>query len=265
MNTAPEDATAENPLPVAWRIHHATETVSTNLDARAGRHGDVYCADFQTAGRGRLDHRWLSPPGANLMMSVVLSVDGLDPARVSTLPLVVGLAVVRALKPVLPGAEVELKWPNDVFVDGRKISGILCERQGDAVIAGIGVNVRQSSFPPEIAARATSLALCGAQASSVAAVRDAVLVEIAALYALWRESGFAAVHPSVVAVDFLKGRSVAVRQTDDDAAPVVGVANGICADGALDVGGVRIYAGEVSQYQKLRESRPVVGKTGDVP
>ena len=78
-----------------WNLHHKRETASTNLDAREGRHRDVFTADFQTAGRGRLDHTWSSPPGTNLLMSVVLAVDGLAPERVATLPLVAGLAVAR--------------------------------------------------------------------------------------------------------------------------------------------------------------------------
>ena len=85
-----------------WMIHHKPETASTNLDARAGRHGDVFTADFQTAGRGRLDHKWLSTPGENLMLSAVLDVGDCPPDRVATLPLVVGLAVIEGLSPLLP-------------------------------------------------------------------------------------------------------------------------------------------------------------------
>ena len=85
-----------------WTIHHQPSTASTNLDARAGRHGDVFTADFQTAGRGRLDHKWLSAPGENLMLSAVLDVGDCPPDRVATLPLVVGLAVIAGLSPLLP-------------------------------------------------------------------------------------------------------------------------------------------------------------------
>ena len=241
-----------------WRIRHKVETVSTNLDAREGVHGDVFTADYQTAGRGRLDHKWLSPPGTNLMMSVVLSVEGLAPEQVATLPLVVGLAVTWALN----GQEARspgwgagsgerascpfaiLKWPNDVLVGGKKIAGILCERNGDNVIAGIGVNVGQTEFPIEILERATSLALNGRDARSPGEVRDTILDELDKLYGIWRESGFAAVYSEIAAVDFLKGREIAVRQTDDDSAPVSGVSNGIMPDGSLDVGGVKVYAGE---------------------
>ena len=254
-----------------WRIHHKAETASTNLDARTGRHGDVFTADYQTAGRGRLDHKWLSPPGANLMMSVVLSVDGLAPEQVATLPLVVGLAVIKVVgsdvlgRPQPPENEnsvlcrlraarrsaptVQLKWPNDVLVDGRKIAGILCERNGDNVIAGIGVNVRQTEFPPEIATRATSLQIaCGAPGGralpSSDTVRDQILSQLDKWYGIWRSDGFAAVYPEIAAVDFLSGREIAVRQSDDDPAPVIGVSNGIMPDGSLDVGGTKVYAGE---------------------
>ena len=248
---------------INWRIHHKAETVSTNLDAREGRHGDVFTADYQTAGRGRLDHKWLSPKGANLMMSVVLSVDGLEPEQVATLPLVVGLAVAKvangqdARSTSGAAGDVErasrpfarLKWPNDVLVNGKKIAGILCERNGDSVIVGIGVNVGQTEFDKEIADRATSLALVlpalvSGLPSPVLSVRDAILRELDRWYALWRAGGFSAVHPAIAAIDLLRGRTVSVRQADDDSSPVTGVSNGIMDDGSLDVGGVKVYAGE---------------------
>ena len=67
-----------------WTIHHKAVTESTNLDARDGKPGDVFTADEQTAGRGRLDHTWISPPGKNLMLSVVLDVKGVEPQEVAT-------------------------------------------------------------------------------------------------------------------------------------------------------------------------------------
>ena len=231
-----------------WRIHHKAETASTNLDAHAGHHGDVFTADYQTAGRGRLDHKWLSPPGTNLMMSVVLSVEGLAPEQVATLPLVIGLAVIKAMDELvgrtLRVRRNQLKWPNDVLVDGRKIAGILCERNGNNVIAGIGVNVGQTEFDKEIAERATSLVLHAPQVPSLLEVRDVLLRELDKWYGIWRAAGFAAVYSEIAAIDFLKGREIAVRQTDDDPAPIVGISNGIMSDGSLDVGGVKVYAGE---------------------
>ena len=260
---------------IRWQIHQKAETASTNLDARAGGHGDVFVADFQTAGRGRLDHKWLSPPGANLMMSAVLSVAGLSCEAVSTFPLVVGLTVVRAVRGLLP-AEVArtvlLKWPNDVLVGGRKVAGILCERDGERVIVGIGVNVKQREFPQEIAKKAISLGSvpgfpAGAAPSSsgsvplvrsgaVPLVRDAVLAALGDSYADWRERGFAAIYPQVCAVDFLRGQALAVRQTDEDAQPVRGICRGIQSDGSLLVGDIRVYAGEAHVEEIVGEACP---------
>lgn len=239
---------------VEWRIHHVAETTSTNTDARGGCHGDVFTADFQTAGRGRLDHKWLSPPCTNVMMSAVLSVGGLSPEQTSTLPLVVGLAVARGLSPFLQPIEGPLpmlKWPNDVFIKGRKVAGILCELDGDKVIAGIGINVKSQKFPLEIEKTATSLedivGVFPEGVEPVPMVRDAVLKEIERLYGIWVERGFAAIWPQIAKIDFLRGQTLSVRQTDDDAEPVVGVSGGIQPDGSLDVGGERVYAGEAHE------------------
>ena len=203
-----------------WNIHHFAETDSTNRLAVAGWPGDVFTAEHQTAGRGRLDHKWLSRPGENLMMSAVVGVAGIEPAEVATFPLAVGLAVAEALSQLV--ANVRLKWPNDIVVVGygqesRKLSGILCERHGDCVVAGIGVNVRQTDFPPEISQRATSLRLLGCDAS-VLGIRDTILDALSLVLDCWRRDGFVAL----------------LHRID----------SGIASDGSLIVSGERIYAGE---------------------
>lgn len=222
-----------------WRIHHLAQTVSTNLDARQGVDGDVFTADFQSAGRGRLDHRWLSPARVNLLMSAVVGVDGLEPPQVSTLPLVVGLSVVKALPHEVRGEKVFLKWPNDILVGRRKVAGILCERHGDIVIAGIGVNVKEQEFPSEIADRATFLG-----DESIEAVRDKILASLGTCLEKWRKNGFVSLLPEITAVDCLRNRLVAVRKTDNDIMPARGICRGITLSGALDVGGEEVYAGE---------------------
>lgn len=223
-----------------WRIHHRAETASTNIDAREGSHGDVFTADFQTSGRGRLDHRWLSPPGVNLLMSAVLDVGGISPEEAATFPLVAGLSVVKALPERIRGDKVMLKWPNDVLLGNRKLAGILCERHGDTVIAGIGVNVGKQEFAPEIAARATFLG-----EDSVLPVRERILESLGGYYGRWRDGGFAALHREIARLDCLRGRTVTVRRVDDDAEALTGVCAGIMLSGALDVGGCEVYAGEV--------------------
>ena len=239
-----------------WTIHSKRKTESTNLDARGGRHRDVFTAGYQTAGRGRLDHKWLSPEDTNLMMSVVLSVDGLAPEQVAILPLVAGLAVTKAVAWLVawnPDSRhktegVKLKWPNDVWVEGKKIAGILCERNGDNVIVGIGVNVRQRVWPKELNGRATSLLQETGKEFKIAQVRNAVLDQLGKWYGMWRDKGFSVVYPEITGIDVLRGREISVRQTDDDATPIAGVCGGIRPNGSLDVDGMPVYAGEAHVF-----------------
>jgi len=220
-------------------------TTSTNLDARSGVPGDVFTAEFQTAGRGRLDHKWQSAKSENLMFSMVLGVGERPPAEIATLPLVVGLSIVSSLSSILyPLSSVSLKWPNDILVGGRKLCGILCERAGDNVIAGVGVNVNQTAFPSDIADRATSLALLVKGTVDREAVLQALIASINAHHARWMANGFALLLPELSAYDVLSGRTVSVRATDDDAEPITGMCGGVQSDGSLLVGDKRVYAGE---------------------
>ena len=229
-----------------WRIIHKSVTASTNADAHHGKPGDVFTADFQTAGRGRLDHVWKSCAGKNLMMSAVVDVSGLEPERVATFPLVVGLSVCEAVERIGQSLQALLKWPNDVLVGGRKLAGILCERFGDSVIAGVGVNVGEREFPSDIADRATSLSLLlpAGAVPAVDEVRDAVLERLAANLPAWHGRGLAAHLPRLAVRDCLAGREIAVLRTDGDAEPARGACGGIAEDGSLIVAGERIYAGE---------------------
>ena len=228
-----------------FRFHRKETTASTNADAREGRPGDVFVAEFQTAGRGRLDHEWHAARGENLTFSVVLDAANASPAEVATLPLVVGLAVARYVSSLLGGAaDVSVKWPNDVLVGGRKICGILCERNGDAVIAGVGLNVNQTGFPADIAARATSLRLAAGSPFDREGVLNGVVAEIGDMHSRWLRGGFAALRGGFAAFDVLKGREVAVLATDGDAAPIKGLCGGVQEDGSLLVGETRVYAGE---------------------
>lgn len=228
---------------MTWTFHHKSVTTSTNADAHGAAAGHVFTADLQTAGRGRLDHVWQSPAGENLTFSAVLDVAELDPLHTATLPLVAGLAVADALEPVLAGCALALKWPNDVWVDGRKIAGILCERAGDTVIVGIGVNVRQTRFPPALAVRATSLAAHGVDRSPHD-VLHGILSALDRLLPIWRTQGFAALHDRFASRDCLKGRNVSVFRTDADREPLTGLCTGVQPDGTLCVAGESVFAGE---------------------
>lgn len=149
----------------AGKLHFAPSTGSTNSDgmaaARSGApHGSVFFADEQTAGRGRGGHAWHSAAVEGLYVSVVLRLP-IPAVRLPLLPLAAGLAAANAIHTV-SGLTVDLRWPNDLLIGPRKTGGILVEA-GSApqglphAVAGIGINVHQRSFDPELATPATSL------------------------------------------------------------------------------------------------------------
>ncbi len=229
---------------MSWRVHHLAETASTNLLARQGEPGDVWSTDFQTAGRGRLDHVWHAARGSAVMLSAVIDISDVPIERVPTLTIAVGLAVLRTALDFVTKGQLELKWPNDVWVDKRKIAGILCEQHGGRAIIGIGLNVFEGSFPADLAARATALALWSSRPLTCATVEERLLSHLDQCVTTWKQEGLAAFAAEIEAVDALKGRFVEIRQMDDDPEPLKGLCRGIAADGTLIVGDKPIYAGE---------------------
>jgi len=168
------------PFDVRW-LPSTTSTmdVASKLAHEGAPHGVVIAADEQTAGRGRRGTTWISPPGAGLYFSFISRPS----AGAALITLAAGVAVREGIK-TATGLGADLKWPNDVIVDRRKLAGILAEgvaigSPGQAVIIGIGVNVLPAAYPPDVAARATSLE--GELARPID--RGVVLCEI--LIALW--------------------------------------------------------------------------------
>jgi BirA family transcriptional regulator, biotin operon repressor / biotin---[acetyl-CoA-carboxylase] ligase len=119
--------------------------------------GAVVVADEQTEGRGRLGRQWLAPAGTSLLVSVLLRPD-VEPTRLPELSLVAGRACAEAIAETA-GLETEVKFPNDVLVEGRKVAGILAEASEGRVVLGIGVNVSQEAgqLPAQARTPATSL------------------------------------------------------------------------------------------------------------
>jgi BirA family biotin operon repressor/biotin-[acetyl-CoA-carboxylase] ligase len=234
---------------VLIRIRSVAETASTNDDmaalARAGEpEGSWLRADSQTSGRGRLGRRWQPVPG-NLYASTLVRVSRSDPPA-ATLALVASLALDQVVSAYLPRDRVMLKWPNDVLVDGAKLSGILLEAESDAIVIGIGVNL--AGHPEDTGRRTTSLAAEGAAAPAP----DAFLEDLAASFASWvhrwRQDGLA----SIIArwLDRAHPRGAALFVGGGEA-PVSGLFEGLEADGALRLrladGRVRvIHAADVS-------------------
>jgi len=176
-----EEALAGTPF--AGRVQHFAEVASTNtLAMRAGAgdalHGTVYVTDAQTGGRGRGAHSWSSPAGSGLYVSILLR-PRMAPGDALWLSLAAGLAARSAVQAVA-GFAPDLRWPNDLLVGKRKLGGVLTEMQAEVtrvrfVVIGIGINVHQREFPPELAGVATSLAL---EAPHAAVTRMALLVAL---------------------------------------------------------------------------------------
>ena len=200
--------------------------------------GAVAVTDFQTAGRGRLGRAWAAPPGTALLCSVLLR----PPAgsRIAQLSLVGGLAAAQAVEAAL-GRPAQLKWPNDVLVDGLKVAGVLAEARDGVVVVGIGLNVNQTAaeLPADARLPAASLrSLDGAERD-----RDALLAPLLARleagYEAWLAGGLAALHGELASRDALAGRTVSVDGRS-------GRALGIDTEGRLMLDSGPVESGEVT-------------------
>ncbi|MDP3711071.1 MAG: biotin--[acetyl-CoA-carboxylase] ligase [Mycobacteriales bacterium] len=236
--------------PDGWQVEVLAETGSTNAvvgdRARAGTpQGLVVVAESQTAGRGRLDRTWVSPPRAGLTFSALLR-PGLPPVDLPWVPLLSGVAVARALREHT-GVDAVLKWPNDVLVDGRKLCGLLAEVPVEgAVVVGIGLNVttRAEELPHE---QATSLQLEGAEVLDRDTLLRAVLRSLTDVLALLRDDR-AAAFSAYRALCSTLGTEVRVERPDGDSG--TGVAEQVDDLGRLVVAGVAHSAGDVVHVRR---------------
>jgi BirA family biotin operon repressor/biotin-[acetyl-CoA-carboxylase] ligase len=200
--------------------------------------GAVAVTDFQTAGRGRLGRAWAAPPGTALLCSVLLR----PPAgsRIAQLSLVGGLAAAQAVEAAL-GRPAQLKWPNDVLVDGLKVAGVLAEARDGVVVVGVGLNVNQTAgqLPADARIPAASLrSLDGAERDREALL--AVLLErLEAAYGSWLRSGLTGLHAEIASRDALAGRDVSIDGRS-------GRALGIDAEGRLVLDSGPVESGEVT-------------------
>jgi BirA family biotin operon repressor/biotin-[acetyl-CoA-carboxylase] ligase len=171
--------------------------------------GAVAVCDEQTEGRGRLGRRWEAAPGKAILCSVLLR-----PAperRAPELSLVAGVAVADAAEAAL-GLGAQIKWPNDVLVNRKKVAGVLAEAREGAVVLGIGINVNQTreELPPDTGVPPASLYTT----DGIVRERTPILVELLArlehYYDRWREGGLDAIYIELGSRDFLRGRKVSV-------------------------------------------------------
>jgi BirA family transcriptional regulator, biotin operon repressor / biotin---[acetyl-CoA-carboxylase] ligase len=216
----------------APRVHHRL-TDSTNERAKAlaaggAPHGTLVTADEQTAGRGRQGRAWTAPPRSAVLMSLVIR----EPDEV--LPLTTAVAICDALP-----ADCAIKWPNDVWLDRRKLAGILVEARPQQrwAVLGVGLNVRTAEFPAELRSTATSLRLAGIE-TDVETILHALLTSLDR----WLRASRAAVLEAWRERDAIRGERVRWDAGD-------GTAAGIDDSGALLVvteeGRITLEAGEI--------------------
>jgi BirA family transcriptional regulator, biotin operon repressor / biotin---[acetyl-CoA-carboxylase] ligase len=197
------------------RVVRLSSVTSTQDVARDLPIGSAVIADYQSAGRGRLDHRWEAPAGSALLVSFVLPPNAL-------LSFAAGVAAAEAC-----GPQVRLKWPNDLLIDGRKLGGILVEATSEKAVCGIGINL---DWAPEGAA-------------ALHQPRDAVFTRLEAAIEAWCSAEAKAVLSRWRLLSDTLGRRVRV---DLPGRTVEGVADDLGPAGELMVDGIAISAGSVT-------------------
>lgn len=188
--------------------------------------GAVAVADEQRAGRGRHGRRWDAPAGTSLLCSVALRppVD-----RAPQVTLVGAVAAAKAVEHAT-GLAAQIKWPNDVMLNRRKVAGVLGELRDGVVVLGIGINVNQAptELPAEARVAAGSLRSLTGMTYDRASLLAFLLRELERAYGAWLEGGLDAIFDEIGPRDFLRGRAVSVDGS-------TGVAVGITRTGALEV------------------------------
>lgn len=244
-------------LPQGWTIerHDWVESTNTTAEAlaRAGApEGTVVVAQGQKAGRGRWGRSWESPFGKNLYISTILRPHS-PPEEVSVLTLVAGLAVAEMLDEDY-GLIARLKWPNDIWLSGKKVGGILTELHTengrvDYVILGLGLNVNATAadFSPELAGQATSLGMASGKNFSIGDMIQNCCFHLEHCYQEFTIDDFGGMQKEYEAVMALKGERVRI---DGLGPEVSGIVTGVDTRGRLqlaDASGnvTAIEAGEV--------------------
>lgn len=222
-------------------IHYYESLDSTNTKAKelaeqGCPQGTLVVAECQTAGRGRRGRGWESPSGDGIFMTMVLKPE-INPNNAPMLTLVTALAAARAITRVT-GESAQIKWPNDIVMDGKKIVGILTEMSAqfdyiNHIVVGVGINVHNESFPEELAETAGSLLLICGRRFHRASLIEAFLEEYERVYGIYLETedmtGLQKEYEGMLAN---KGRQVRVLDAKE---PFEGKAMGITKKGELIV------------------------------
>jgi BirA family biotin operon repressor/biotin-[acetyl-CoA-carboxylase] ligase len=205
---------------IGRKIIHYFKIESTNdaalaLAAEGAPHGTVVVAEEQSAGRGRFGRDWHSEKSTGIYVSVILR-PMLSPADAAALTLMAGLAAHRAVS-TATGLTVDIRWPNDLLVNGKKLCGILTEMRAELdrlhyVVLGVGINVNNSAMPAELKPIATSLKMEGGRNFSRAQILVNLLRELEKTYRMLLEEGSEPIVRSwAKASSYAEGKNVLVR------------------------------------------------------
>ncbi|WP_407928604.1 biotin--[acetyl-CoA-carboxylase] ligase [Alkalihalobacterium elongatum] len=213
----------------------STQEVAHRLAQEGAVEGHVVLADEQTSGKGRLGRVWHSPIGTSISMSIILRPK-VSPQKAPQLTLLAAVAVVRGIEKTT-GLQCNIKWPNDILLNGKKIVGILTEMQSEpdyvhSVIIGIGINVnhRREQFSSELREIATSLAIAKGEEVSRAKLISNVFYELETLYKQYLVEGFDVIKPLWESHAISLGKRIIARTIQGT---IEGVAKGITSDGVL--------------------------------
>ncbi len=233
---------------ICYETVDSTNRVLKTMAAEGAEHGTLVLANEQTGGRGRRGRGWLTPKDTSIAMSLLLRPE-IPPASVALLSLAASVAVAKGIRQAT-GLTAEIKWPNDIVCNGKKVCGILLEMDANEqsvnyVVAGAGINVHLTEIPEEIRQTATSLDLeCGHSVSRIEVVQ-AVMRAVEETEQLLQKGTFMSVYEQLSAT---LGHPVSVQAVGET---FTGIAERIKEDGVLVVrtesGETReVMAGDVS-------------------
>ncbi|WP_257351786.1 biotin--[acetyl-CoA-carboxylase] ligase [Pseudalkalibacillus decolorationis] len=231
----------------------STQEIAHRIAMEGAPEGTIVIAEQQTTGRGRLGRPWHSPKGSGIWMSIILRPN-IPPQQSPQLTLLAAVGVVQGIERSV-GLNPQIKWPNDILIEGKKVVGILTELQAEAdrinsVIIGIGINVNtpKDAFPKELETIATSLKAesSGNDIDRSELVRS-ILIEMEKLYDLYLDHGFTPIKLLWEGAAASLGKRVVVRTLSGE---ITGKAKGITEEGILlvedDFGDIhRVYSADI--------------------
>lgn len=230
----------------------STQKIAHVLAQDGATEGTVVVADEQISGRGRMNREWHSPKGTGIWMSVILRPQ-IPILKAPQLTLLTAVAIVQAIEAVTH-LSPQIKWPNDILINGKKVTGILTELQAEAdriqsVIIGIGINVNQtvSDFPMELQRTATSLLVEGKDPIDRAELIKQIFTKLENLYLLYLDKGFSPIKLLWESYAISIGRTITARTLTN---VLTGRALGITDEGVLkledDLGEIHlIYSADI--------------------